>query len=147
MVVKFMAQLIEFAGNHLLLVGGFIVVLTLLIQDLLTGGFGKGSVDPKGATELINQQNAVVLDVRPSADFSKGHIINAVNIPMNGFSGQIDKLRKHQDQPIVVSCRSGAQSSTACRLLRKAGFSQVFNLQGGMLAWQNANFPVSRKRK
>lgn len=142
-----MAQLIEFAGNHFLLVGGFILVASLLIQDLITGGMGKGSIDPKGATDLINHQSAVVIDVRPSSDFSKGHIINAVNIPMNGFSGQIDKLRKHQEQPIVVNCRSGAQSSLACRQLRKAGFKQVFNLQGGIMAWQNANFPISRKRK
>jgi len=142
-----MHQIIEFAGNHFLLVGSFIVVAVLLIQELAQGGLGKGSVDPKGATELINQQNAVVVDVRPSADFSKGHIINAINIPMNGFNGQIDKLRKHQEQPILVSCRSGAQSSMACRLLRKAGFGQVYNLQGGLMAWQNANFPVSRKRK
>ncbi len=142
-----MEQLIEFSGNHLLLVGGFVVVAVLLIQDLASGGFGKGSVDPKGATELINQQEAVVVDVRPGADFTKGHIINAINMPMSSFSGQLDKLNKYKDKPIVVSCRSGAQSSAACRMLRKQGFEQVFNLQGGIMAWQNANLPVSRKKK
>ena len=142
-----MEQFIEFAGNHLLLVGGFVVVAALFIQDLTTGGLGKGSVDPKGATDLINQQNAVVIDVRPGTDFSKGHIINALNIPMSGFSGQIDKLTKYKEQPIIVSCRSGAQSSSACRMLRKQGFDQVFNLQGGIMAWQSANLPVSRKKK
>jgi rhodanese-related sulfurtransferase len=142
-----MEQLIEFSGNHLMLVGGFFVVTVLLIQDLFAGGFGKGSVDPKGATDLINQQDAVVIDVRPSADFSKGHIINSLNIPMSGLNGQLDKLNKYKSRPVVVSCRSGAQSSAACRMLRKQGFDQVFNLQGGIMAWQNANLPVSRKKK
>lgn len=142
-----MDQVIEFASNHYLLVGGFIFVLALLIQDLISGGGGKGSVDPTGATEMINNEEALVIDVRPGADFSKGHIINAKNIPMSGFAGQIDSLRKHQEKPIIINCNSGAQSAAACRMLRKAGFERVYNLRGGILAWQNANFPVSRKRK
>ncbi|MBF0256047.1 MAG: rhodanese-like domain-containing protein [Gammaproteobacteria bacterium] len=142
-----MQQLIEFATNHYILVGGFVVVLALLIQDLITGGSSKDSVDPSGATELINNEDALVIDVRPAADFSKGHLINAQNIPMSGFAGQIDSLRKHQSRPIIINCNSGAQSASACRMLRKAGFERVFNLRGGILGWQNANFPVSRKRK
>lgn len=142
-----MDQLIEFAGNHLLLVGGFVVAASLLVQDMVAGGVGKGSIDPKDATDMINHQDAVVIDVRSGADFTAGHIINAVNIPMTKFAGQVDKLKKHQGKPIIISCRSGAQSSSACRMLRKSGFEQVYNLRGGMLSWQNANFPVSRKRK
>ena len=86
------------------------------------------------------------MDVRPSADFAKGHIINAVNIPMNGFKKQINRLQKYQDRPIVVACRSGAQSAQACRELRRQGFGKVFNLRGGILAWENANLPVTRKK-
>ncbi|MEO5342548.1 MAG: rhodanese-like domain-containing protein [Gammaproteobacteria bacterium SHHR-1] len=140
-------QLLDFAANHYLLVGGFILVLSLLIQDIISGGSGKDTVDPSGATELINNEEALVIDVRPAADFNKAHIINARNIPMSGFAGQIDSLRKYQERPLILSCNSGAQSASACRILRKAGFSRVFNLRGGILAWQNANFPVSRKRK
>jgi rhodanese-related sulfurtransferase len=140
-------QLLEFAANHYLLVGGFIFLLSLLIQDIISGGGGKGTLDPSGATELINNEEALVIDVRPAADFNKGHIINAKNIPLSGLPGQIDSLRAHQDKPLILSCNSGAQSASACRILRKAGFSRVFNLRGGILAWQNANFPVSRKRK
>jgi rhodanese-related sulfurtransferase len=85
--------------------------------------------------------------VRPTADYSKGHIINSTNIPMNGFSKQISTLEKYRDKPVIVSCRSGAQSSQACSQLRKAGFKEVYNLRGGILAWQNANLPLSRKKK
>jgi rhodanese-related sulfurtransferase len=142
-----MEHIVEFVGKHPLLVAGFVFLAVLLIQDLISGGFGQNHLDAKGATELINTQDAVVIDVRPNADFLKGHIINAENVPMSGLSGQIERLKKYQGRPIIVSCNSGGQSTLACRQLKKAGFDPVYNLKGGMLAWQNDNFPVSRKRK
>ena len=139
-----MQQLIEFAMNHWILVAAFVLVAGYLIFNLLQGD--KGSVDPQAATDLINHQQAVVVDVRPSADFHKGHILNAVSIPSNGFASQIGTLEKHKQKPIIVSCRSGGQSASAVHQLRKAGFEQVYNLKGGILAWQSANLPVSRKK-
>jgi len=139
-----MQQLIEFTMNHSILVLSFLTIGGVLIFNLLQGN--KGSVDPHVATEMINHQDAVVVDVRPAADFHKGHIINAINIPVNGFKNQINSLSKHKDQPIIISCRSGAQSQAACQQLKKQGFEQVFNLQGGILAWQSANLPVTRKK-
>ncbi|MES9869167.1 MAG: rhodanese-like domain-containing protein [Sedimenticola sp.] len=141
-----MQQLIEFAGNHLFLVLALFVVLALLIQNLLASS-GKFSVQPAGATDLINREDAVVVDVRPMNDFSKGHIINAINIPSNSLKNQLGQLEKDKDKPIIMACRSGAQSSAACKVLRKEGFEKVYNLHGGMLAWESANLPVSRKRK
>ena len=73
-------------------------------------------------------------------------IINAINIPSNGFNNQINSLNKYKNQPIIVSCRSGSQSQAACQQLRKAGFEKVFNLRGGILAWQNASLPITRKK-
>jgi len=143
--MELVQQLTEFAGNHWILVLAFVVISSLLAHNLLAGA-GKGVVDPREAIDLINQKDAVVVDVRPVADFSAGHIIRAVNLPMNGFSKQIEQLRKYQERPIVVSCRSGAQSAQACKELRKQGFSQVYNLGGGVLAWQNANLPLTRKK-
>jgi rhodanese-related sulfurtransferase len=139
-----MQQLIEFTMNHWILVLSFVLISGLLIHNLLQGN--KGSIDPIEATNLINHQDAVVVDVRPAADFQKGHIINAVNIPSNGFNNQINSLNKHKTQPIIVSCRSGSQSQAACQQLKKAGFEQVFNLRGGILAWQNASLPITRKK-
>jgi rhodanese-related sulfurtransferase len=65
---------------------------------------------------------------------------------MNGLKNQINRLDKHRQKPIIVACRSGAQSSSACKQLHKEGFEKVFNLKGGILAWQDANLPVSRKK-
>ncbi len=141
-----MEQLIEFAGNHWQLFAALAVILILLAQNLMSGLGGKGAVDPSGAIELINREDAVVVDVRPMADFSAGHIVKSINIPMNGFQNQIGQLEKHKDKPIIISCRSGAQSSVACKQLRNQGFERVYNLHGGILAWQNANLPMTRKK-
>jgi rhodanese-related sulfurtransferase len=138
-------QLVEFVVNHWVLFVALAVVLALLAYSFLVGG--KGSVDPVAATDLINRRDAVVVDVRPAADFAKGHIINSLNIPMNGFEKQIGTLHKHRDKPVLVSCRSGSQSSAACRRLRKEGFQEVYNLRGGVLAWESANLPLTRKRR
>lgn len=140
-----MEQLIEFATNHMLLVGAFLGVLSALAWNFLSDPGSKGAVDPAGATGLINHQDAVVLDVRPIADFNKGHIVNAVNVPINGLGNNLKQLEKYRDKPIIAVCRSGSSSSAACRLLKKNGFEQAKNLRGGMMAWENANLPVKRK--
>jgi rhodanese-related sulfurtransferase len=140
-----MEQLLEFAGNHPLLVGAFFAVLTALAWNLLSDPGGKNAVDPMAATALINHENAVVLDVRSMAEFKDGHIVNAVNIPLNGLGNNLKQLEKHRDKPIIAVCRSGSRSGAACRQLRKQGFEQAKNLRGGMMAWESANLPVNRK--
>ncbi len=137
-------MLLEFIGNHWVLFGALGVILGLLTYTLIIGE--KGSVDPGAATLMINQRDAAVIDVRPAADFAKGHIINAVNVPMNGFSKQLGALTRHKEGPVIVNCRSGSQSQAACLLLRKAGFNEVYNLKGGIMAWESANLPLTRKK-
>jgi len=138
-----MDQLLEFTVNHWMLVLALVAILGVLAQNLVMGS--KGGVEPQEATAMINHQDGLVVDVRPMADFSQGHIISAINIPINGFKNQIDQLNKHKGKPIIISCRSGAQSVQACRQLKNAGFEEVYNLKGGMLAWQSANLPITKK--
>jgi rhodanese-related sulfurtransferase len=140
-----MQQLLDFATNHLMLFAALAVVLVLLAQNLLAGS-SKSSLQPQAATDLINRQDGVVLDVRPMTDYANGHIINSINIPANSLKTQLNRLDKYRQRPIIVACRSGAQSSAACKQLQKAGFEKVYNLHGGILAWQNANLPISRKK-
>ncbi len=138
-------QLLEFAGNHTLLVSAFFIVLSALIWNLVSDPGGKNAVDPLTATALINHEDAVVLDVRSMAEFKDGHIVNSVNIPLNGLGANIKQLEKHRAKPIVTVCRSGSRSGSACSLLRKNGFENVKNLRGGIMAWESANLPVKRK--
>lgn len=139
------SQIFEFVLNNWYLFVALAVISGLLIHNLIVGD--RGSVEPLGATEMINHKDAAVIDVRPAADFAGGHIVNAVNVPMNGFKNQLAVLAKYKGRPIIVNCRSGAQSSLACQHLRKEGFEEVYNLKGGILAWQAANLPLSRKKR
>lgn len=139
-----MEQLLEFAGNHPLLVGAFMAVLVALTWNLISDAGGRNAVDPLGATAMINHEEAVVLDVRSMAEFKQGHIVNAVNLPLNGLGNNLKQLEKHRDKPIVAVCRSGSRSGAACRMLQKNGFENVKNLRGGMMAWESANLPVKR---
>ncbi len=138
-------MLLEFVGNHWVLFAALGVILGLLTFSLILGE--KGSVDAGAATTMINQRDATVIDVRPAADFAKGHIINAINVPMNGFNKQTGALSRHKDGPVIVNCRSGSQSQAACHVLRKAGFNEVYNLKGGIMAWESANLPLTRKKR
>lgn len=140
-----LSQLLEFVGNHWYLFLALVVILGLLVHNLTIGD--RGSLDALAATAMINHEEATVIDVRPAADYAKGHIINAVNMPMNGFKNQLAALAKYKGKPIIVNCRSGSQSAAACNQLRKGGFEEVYNLKGGILAWQAANLPLTRKKR
>lgn len=140
-----MDQFIEFATNNILLFAALLIVLTLLLQNIIATSGNKSSLRPLQVTEMINREEAVILDVRPLNDFNSGHIINAINIPHNALKNQLTQMAKYKGRPIIVACRSGAQSSGASKQLRDAGHEKVYNLQGGMLAWQNDNLPIKRK--
>ena len=141
-----MEQLIEFAGNHLFLVGALFVVLALLIKAEFDHQSAKANqVDPTAAIRLMNNDDAVVVDVREAADFKNGHIKNAKNIPMSSLNQKIDSVAKVKDLPVLMYCRSGNVSGKACRILKRSGFSNVHNLAGGILGWQDANLPLTKQ--
>ena len=141
-----MEQIIEFAGNHLLLVGGFVVVLTLVIKAEYEHQSGRANqLDPTAAIRLMNNDDAVVLDVREAADFNNGHIKNAKNIPLSSLKSQLDSLVKDKNTPVLAYCRSGNISGKASRILKSSGFSNVHNIAGGILSWQEANLPLTNK--
>ncbi|UCB55899.1 MAG: rhodanese-like domain-containing protein [Thiotrichales bacterium] len=140
-----MEQLIEFAGNHLFLVGALVAVLALLVKAEYDHQSGKANqVDPTAAIRLMND-DAVVVDVREAADFNKGHIKNAKNIPISTLKQQVDSVSAAKDSPVLMYCRTGNVSGKACRILKNSGFSDVHNLAGGIAGWQDANLPLTKK--
>ena len=115
----------------------------MLIWSVFGNRFrGIRDVDSTAALQLINHKNALVLDVREPDEYQAGHVLNAKSIPLGKLKERIDELKKYQDKPIVVVCRSGNRSGSACAALGKQGFMQACNLAGGMMAWQKANLPV-----
>jgi len=135
-----MQQISEFVINHWILVTAFGAVAGLLVANLLTG---IGGVGPLEAVNLINREDAVVVDLRPAAEFAGGHITAAMNIPQIEFAGARDKLERYRSQPLLVCCGSGTQSSAAVRQLRGWGFDRAQSLAGGINAWRAANLPLT----
>jgi rhodanese-related sulfurtransferase len=133
----------EFLLNNLALVALFLASGALLVWPEIAPFAGGGSsVGTLDATRLMNQPGSLVLDVRESAEFAAGHLPRARHIPLGELGRRVDEIAKFREKPVVVTCRSGARSGSACRTLRKAGFTNVHNLKGGIGAWQQANLPV-----
>lgn len=105
---------------------------------------GVQEVESMAALQLINHKNALVLDVREESEYSVGHILHAKLIPLGKLTERIGDLERHRAQPIVVYCRSGQRSASACALLGKHGFAQAYNLVGGVVAWQKAGLPLEK---
>jgi len=105
---------------------------------------GIKDVDANAALQLINHKDAFVLDVREPEEYKAGHLLNAHLIPLGKLKERIGELEKYKDKPIVVVCRSSNRSGSACVNLSKQGFTQAYNLTGGMMAWQKANLPVQK---
>ena len=147
MIAVTLAELAAFAGRHpflsLALAG---LTLAILWTELsrLTRGFK--ALRPAQLTDLLNRENALLVDLSPSGDFEKGHIAGARNIAAGQFDPEHKQLAKVRDLPVVVTCRNGQASLAAAKRLRKAGFTKVNWLEGGVAAWQQADLPLVRGR-
>ena len=139
-----MEQLLEFMGNHAILFGVFFAMLGALGWTIF-GAAGSQKVSPAAVTRLINDEEALVLDVRGEGEFNEGHIVNALHIPFNYLTDRLDKLEKYRSRTIIPVCRTGQQSSVAASKLKKSGFENVRSMSGGILAWQEANLPLTKK--
>ena len=98
-------------------------------------------VDVKLA-QSMNQQGALLLDVREPGEFSAVHAPDAKLIPLGQLSSRLQEIASYKDKPIVVVCRSGRRSAQAVSMLQESGFSQVSNVKGGMNAWEGEGLMV-----
>ena len=137
-----MEQWVEFASNHWMLVSAFAGLLILLAWDSSLKSGAK--LSPSQLTQLINRESAVVLDIRDAAEFKKGHLVGAINIPHTQLENRSDELKAYKDRPIVLVCKDGQRSSMAGKILLKQGF-KVSRLGGGLLDWTNQNLPLVTK--
>ena len=141
-----LARIFEFIGNHPILFLAFFGTLGLLIGSEISRRLsGMRAIGPLEATQLSNRQDAVFLDIRDEGEYRAGHIPEAVHIPLKQLPERIAELERHRGRPVIAYCRSGSRSGAAGGILRKNGFQTVYNLGGGIMAWQNANLPLRKK--
>jgi rhodanese-related sulfurtransferase len=101
---------------------------------------GVWEIDPHGLEEFSGPVQ--ILDVREEDEFigPLGHIEGAVLIPLGQLAERVEELKR--DQPVVAVCRAGSRSAQATAILQQAGFSEIANLNGGMLRWRAEGYPV-----
>ena len=138
-----LASLLAFASANQLLSLAFVGLSLALVYNEVARLFtGYKAVNPSALTTLINREDALVVDVSPTADFEKGHIVSSRNVLMSQFDPENKALAKVRDLPVALICRTGANSAQAAKRLVKAGFKQVYWLDGGIAAWQQAELPL-----
>jgi len=119
-------------------------VITLLLVSC-TNGQTQSNQSMLSAIEFFTKikelKTATIVDVRTPDEFSKGHLANANNFDWNGteFDNQIAPLDK--SKPVFVYCLSGGRSSSAANKMRSDGFTQVYEMDGGIMKWRGANLP------
>jgi len=133
-------QLFEFVVNHFILVSVFVFLLFAFFVN--EGKQGGAAVATGGLVNLINKEDAVVVDVRDAKEFSQGHIAGAINIPYGSLDSRISELEPYKDRPVVVVCKMGQHAGAAGRKLKAQGFENVRRLSGGMAEWSGASLPV-----
>ena len=139
-----MEQGMEFIQQNLMWAGLAAISGGMLLWQMFNGT-GGSNISVGDATLLINRQDALVVDVRETAEWSTGHIPNARHIALGHLGKHLSEIEKFKEKPIIVVCASGNRSSSACGTLKRAGFQQVFNLSGGVAAWGDAGLPMTKK--
>ncbi|PLZ03443.1 sulfurtransferase [Burkholderia sp. WAC0059] len=125
--------------------------LVLIAIALISGGMllwptlrrgGSAGLSAAEATQIINRRNAVVVDLRPAAEFANGHLPSARQIEFAELQAKVAQLAKNRSNPVLLVCQTGQQSRKARRVVKEAGYEEVHVLEGGLNAWQQAGMPV-----
>ncbi len=136
-----------FISRHPLLGMGLVgLTIAIIINELSPLFRGYKALRPAELTALINRESALVVDMRPYTDFEKGHITGAKSILPSQFDPESKQLTGAKALPVVIVCQRGATASGAARRLKRAGFTQVSILEGGIEAWQSADLPLVKGR-
>ena len=136
---------LDFLWKEKLLVATALVSGGMLLWPYVRRTTGGPWVSPAQATHLINREDAILLDVREPADFAAGHVLGAKNVPLARLAAPTPDLVKRKERPVIVYCDGrGERAGKAAAALKKAGFTRVTTLSGGIKAWQDAGLPLEK---
>lgn len=142
-----MDKIVEFTGNNMLLVLALMISFFIVVfSELRRKASGLVNVEAIEAVKLINN-DAVVIDLRSSDAFARGHIVSAKNIPSDELDAKLASLESLKSKPIVAVCDAGVTSTKAVNTLRAAGFDSVYGLKGGINGWSQAGLPLVTGKK
>jgi rhodanese-related sulfurtransferase len=131
---------VKFLQENIILIAAAFVSGLMLLWPLINRRAAGAALNHIGATRLINDHNATILDVRPNTEFAAGHVANSKNIPLEDIDKRVGEVSK--DKPVIVVCAVGQKAGKAAAQLRASGLTEVFVLDGGLSAWREAGLPV-----
>jgi len=141
-----MERIPEFVVNHPILFAALALVIGMIAFFEYQRNFtGVKHLSPIEATRVQNDDDGIFIDVREDSEFKKGHVLSARHMPISSFDKRITELEKFKDKPMIVYCATGARAARAAGKLKKAEFSSVYTIQGGMGGWEKANMPITTK--
>ncbi len=94
------------------------------------------------AKNVVDAKDVQFIDVRTIEEYAGGHAPKAINFPLDALEKDLAKLDK--DQPVYVICQTGRRSQNGAEILQKAGFTSIYNINGGTSAWVSAGFPTEK---
>ncbi len=100
------------------------------------------SVDVATVASIKDQDDVFVIDVREQSEYDEKHIPGVTLIPLGTIPDSLSQIPT--DKTVIVTCRSGNRSGQAVDFLRQQGFTNVHNMEGGIIAWEQAGFDVER---
>ena len=137
----------EFIQQNMYLVAIALVSgLGLLVLTFRRPG-DRNSLSATQATQLINREEAQVIDLREPDEYVAGHLPESRNIPAGQLGDRVGELDKFKDTPLILVCQTGARSTSACKQLIAQGFSRAHNLEGGIAGWREAGLPLKKGAK
>jgi rhodanese-related sulfurtransferase len=135
-----MALFLEFLSQQWILVAALAVSVGLLLNHESRKS-GKG-LSPQQAINMVNAEDGLFLDLRDAADYERGHIVDALNIPASKLDQRIAELESYRERPVILVCKMGQQAGPAGKKLGAAGYTKVYRMTGGMLEWGNLQLPL-----
>jgi rhodanese-related sulfurtransferase len=136
---------VAFVEKNWMLFATLIASGGMLIWPLLNGRLSSGrGIGTLGATQLMNSQNPLLLDLREAKEIEGGRLPNAVHLPLSQLASRGAELAKYTSRPVIAYCDRGQRGGSAAGALAKLGFKDIYHLQGGFKAWKDAGLPVSK---
>lgn len=141
-----MEQFFQFAGHHWALSLALVAVtIAIIVNEILILLHQDRMLEPEQATHMYNRNDAVFIDLRGENAYLTAHLPGALNLPMPQLEQQLERIRQYGERPIILYDESGTQARKAGSKLKKLGLENIYQLKGGIGAWQGAGLPTKQK--
>lgn len=137
-----MSNFFTFISEQWLLISALLALLYLLIwRESRKSGQALSCME---ATRMLNDNSAIIIDIRNKKEYTSGHILGAINISLSDIDKGINQVSKHKDKTLIITDKLGQYTSTAASKIQAHGFT-TSRLKGGMTEWLSNNLPVVKK--